>query len=173
MIETLLADFTVSGRPRTKGSLKAWCTKGPAHKIHVEEEVADSKSWRALVAGECRRVQVNTHGHLLKYPGPVEVILLFTFRPEQSISGGTVPSQDTVWPTDIMIGDVDKLARNVLDALSAPRKRDHALYTSALYLDDSQVVALSVRKCWTDEHDAGVHVKVRRAGMPGWIEGWD
>jgi len=54
------------------------------------------------------------------------------------------------WPTGRNSGDVDKLARTVLDAL----------VIAGLLADDSQVVSLQVRKGWADELPAGVHVTV-------------
>lgn len=157
----ILADFRVNGRPRTKGSLKAYCMKNAAHTMRIEEEVAESKSWRAKVARASREYQLSTYGALRQFDGPVQVRLVLWFPREQSVSGGPIPTHDTPWPTAITVGDVDKLARNVLDALSMPAKKAHAPLTSGLIRDDSQVAFLSVLKMWeTEENPAGLAVHV-------------
>jgi Holliday junction resolvase RusA-like endonuclease len=156
-----IAHFRAGGRPRTKGSLKVYCTKGRDHKIHLEEEVAESKKWRTVVARASRQHQMDTHGRLIRYPDPVEVRLVFFFPREESVAGGPIPTHQTEWPVHITLGDADKLARNVLDALSMPKERRHAPVTSGLILDDSQVVLLNVAKFWVPEgREPGVQVLV-------------
>lgn len=164
----ILADFRVNGRPRTKGSLKAYCMKNAAHTMRIEEEVAESKSWRAKVARACREHQLAGNGALRRFEGPVEVRLVFWFPREQAVGGGPIPTHDTLWPTAITVGDSDKLARNVLDALSMPAKRAHAPLTSGLIKDDSQVVSLAVVKFWeTEENPAGAWILVTDVTHPG------
>lgn len=168
----ILAHFRAGGRPRTKGSLKVYCTKDRRHTIHLEEEVAESKKWRTVVARASRAAQAETHGGFLKYAGPVEVRLVFFFPRDlstaQGVEPGTpVPTHSTEWPTHITLGDADKLARNVLDALSAPTKRAQAPVCSALILDDSQVVQLSVAKFWVPaDREPGVQVLVMDVDPP-------
>lgn len=163
----ILIHTRAGGRPRTKGSLKVYCTKGRDHKIHLEEEVAESKKWRTVVARAVRQAQMDTHGKLLQYPGPVEVRLVFFFPREESVAGGAIPTHQTEWPTHITLGDADKLARNVLDALSMPRHRRDAPVCSGLILDDSQVVVLSVAKFWVPEgREPGVQLLVMDVDSP-------
>lgn len=166
---TVLANVWVGGRPRTKGSLKVYCVQNRAHSIHLEEEVAESKSWRKSVARVLREQQIEQHGKLLGYAGPVEVRLVFFFPRTESVNGGPVPSHDTEWPTHITVGDADKLARNVLDALSAPKDRSAAkgALCSGLIMDDSQVVLLSVAKFWvTADREPGVQILVMDVENP-------
>lgn len=169
---TILAEFRAGGRPRTKGSLKVYCTKGPGHKIHLEEEVTESKDWRKVVARASREWQLERYGSFLRYPDPVEVRLVFHFPRDLEVragelTGNIIPSHATLWPTHITLGDSDKLARNVLDALSMPAKRSQAPLCSALIEDDSQVVKLSVAKFWSGaDREPGVDVLVMDVDHP-------
>lgn len=148
--QTLLT-CTVTGRPRTKGSLNA----------NFQEQVADSKRWRRLVARRLREAQIEQHGKLLALAEPVEVRLLFTFPRTESVNGGVVPSHDTPWPTHITIGDLDKLIRNVGDAMLRPANRGQLPLCSGLLQDDSLIVGLRTWKFWALEDEApGVRIKV-------------
>lgn len=158
---SVLIEAQVSGRPRTKGSLRVFCQRNRAHTVHIDEDIQESKTWRALVALQLREAQLAKYGKLISYPGPVEVRLAFFFPRDESVNGGPIPTHDTVWPIHIMLGDADKLARNVLDALSTPKKRSEMWGTSALLADDSQVVSLSVGKFWTTaDNGPGVQILV-------------
>lgn len=160
---SVLIEARAGGRPRTKGSLRVFCQKNRAHTVHIDEEVAESKTWRAKVALELRHAQIEKYGKLISWPGPVEVRLVFFFPRTESVAGGSIPTHDTDWPTHITLGDADKLARNVLDALSTPRKRSEMWGCSALLADDSQVVSLSVGKFWTTgDHAPGVQILVSK-----------
>lgn len=163
----VLAHVRVGGRPRTKGSLRVSCLRNARHTVRVDEEVAESKAWRTAVARVLREAQLREHGKLLNYPGPVEVRLVFHFPRDESAGGGFVPSHQTEWPTHITVGDADKLARNVLDALSAPKKREQFWGCSALIADDSQVVLLSVGKFWVNaDTEPGAQILVMTADSP-------
>lgn len=164
----ILADFQAGGRPRTKGSLNAYCMKNRQHTIRVEEDITDSKRWRKVVARACRVWQLDRYaGKFLRYAGPVEVRLVFFFPRDESVNGGPVPTHDTLWPTHITLGDWDKLGRNVSDALSTPRKRAEAEVCSALILDDSQIVKGSIAKFWsTADREPGVQVLVLSVDEP-------
>lgn len=158
---TVLLTAQAAGRPRTKGSLKTYCMRNRTHTIRYDEEVAESKSWRKTVARALREAQLAQHGRLLSWPGPVEVRLVFFFPREESVAGGNWPTHDTVWPTAITLGDIDKLTRNVLDAMLTPARKQGADLCSALLADDSQVVSLAAGKFWTTEHhEPGVQILV-------------
>ncbi len=163
----ILIHTRAGGRPRTKGSLKVYCTRGRDHKIHLEEEVAESKKWRTVVARAVRQAQMETHGRILQHEGPVEVRLVFFFPREESVAGGPIPTHATQWPIHITLGDADKLARNVLDALSMPKRRAQAPVCSGLIADDSQVVLLSVAKFWTAaDREPGVQLLAMDVDSP-------
>ncbi len=167
----VLAHVKVGGRPRTKGSLKVSCLRNARHTVRVEEEVAESKAWRTTVARVLREAQLREYGKLLKYAGPVEVRIVFHFPRDESVNGGSIPSHDTEWPIHITLGDADKLARNVLDALSAPKKRDQFWGCSGLIADDSQVVLLSVGKFWVNANtEPGAQILVTDVDDPAQAE---
>lgn len=158
-------DVFVAGRPRTKGSMKPivnWATQ----KVHMEEQVKESKPWRIRmvnevmkrIASECG-VAMSPEGWALAglpWVGPVSVGLEFVFPREVR--------DVAVWPIAIRYGDSDKLTRNVLDALTDAK----------VYGDDSQVVALNVIKWFVDERAGetggrvpGVTITVARVESAG------
>lgn len=150
----VLALFRVGGRARTKGSLNAYCTKGPTHRIRVEEQTKDSSLWRRQVAHACQRHQLHVWGRLLGHSGPVEVWLVVYLPRELSTAQGApegtvIPSHQTPYPTDVHLGDGDKFARNIGDALQDSR----------LIRDDAQITDWHVAKRWCP----GV-------GGDGWVE---
>lgn len=151
----VLAHVFVPGRPRTKGSLRATCTKNRVHTIRYEESVTESKPWRAKMARALREDQLARHGHLVQFPDAVEVWLTFWYDREE------IASHATPYPTSILLGDVDKASRNALDAMLTPNRREGMELCSALLADDSQVVDLNVRKRWSDRrHPAGALIRV-------------
>ena len=114
----------VEGHPRTKGSWTAMNVKGVTRFRHAS---SNSARWCRYLKNEVtKRWQ---HDPLVS--GPLHLTLKFSVpRPK------TVRS---VHPTSRFSGDVDKLARAVLDTL-----------TGVVYHDDSQVVALTAVKCFGD-----------------------
>ncbi len=109
----------VPGRPVTKGSLEprtrpCKCCAGCKGVLltGLRESVKDSKLWRQLMAqrfGSLRKFDA-------PYLGPVTVVIT-----------AYLPVADVIAPR---AGDVDKLERNVLDALT----------DAGIYGDDNQVV---------------------------------
>jgi Holliday junction resolvase RusA-like endonuclease len=155
----LPAQFGAHGRPRTKGSLKVHCLQNARHTVRVEEETKDSARWRRMVAVAAQRHMMAATGGLWNIGDPVGVRLLFTFPRTESVNGGAWPSHDTPWPTAITLGDVDKLARNVLDALT----------DAHMIEDDRLVTQLMVEKTWAEEGaPAGVTIRVDRMGHTWW-----
>lgn len=132
-------EFFVAGLPVTQGSKSAIVVKGATPRAVVVEgktkKGRDSfHAWRVAVAQEARHVadHVTTD--------PVIVALEFTMlRPKSH------PKSRRTWPTGARSGDVDKLARAVLDAI-----------TGVIVADDSQVVGLSVTKRYGTR--PGLHV---------------
>jgi Holliday junction resolvase RusA-like endonuclease len=135
-----LAMFHIPGRARTKGSLKVITPRG--QKPRLVEDHKHSKPWRQRMINHFKIQAL----HVLPEPyvGPVEVRIAFTFE-RHGVTAKTLP-----WPTVNSgvnaIGDLDKLERNVLDALT----------DAAILADDSQVCVMSTRKQWGPE--AGVDV---------------
>ncbi len=115
----------VPGRPRTKGSMRIVNSRTKV----LEESVAGSVRWRQLVAYQVERERRSGW----PYSGPVGVELSFGLP---------------VDPIEVQAGDIDKLTRNILDALSycsdrcSRPCRNHA----GVYVDDVQVCSLVVTK---------------------------
>lgn len=161
----ILANLTVAGRARTKGSLDF--VRRANGSSYVKENNPLSKPWRALVARAAREYQLAEFGSLLRHEGPVEVRCVFFLPREESVNGGPVPSSATEWPVSITTGDTDKLLRNVGDALLTPARKADAPYTSALLKDDSQIVRWHGLKIWVDEgEEPQTRVLVVEAATP-------
>ena len=123
----------VPGRPRSKGSLKIWCTRGRDHKVRVEEQVADSSAWRNRVAAIVQAWARREYGPApLKLEIPLELRVVYFFRREDE-DQPTLPR-----PTAITVGDLDKLDRNIGDALTS----------SGLIKDDKYIVRIMSEKRW-------------------------
>lgn len=122
----LVLSCWVPGRPKTKGSLTV--VNGARN---VVSDTPASKRWRQLMA---YRVAA-----LIKAPleGPVIVVAVFHL-PAVDVAGGRV-------------GDLDKLARNLLDALT----------DAGVYGDDVQVTRLICEKVAADMHGRGPGVDLR------------
>jgi Holliday junction resolvase RusA-like endonuclease len=145
-VSTILAAFTVYGRARTKGSLKVITPRG--QKPRLIEDHAHSKPWRKRIVE-----QLVKGGHAGKhYEGAVEVGVTFVFERH----GET--SKQLPWPTLSAgvnaIGDLDKLLRNLLDALEDAKVIE----------DDKQVCSITTRKVWGKE--AAMVVSVRALDDP-------
>jgi crossover junction endodeoxyribonuclease RusA len=133
----------VPGTPRPKGSLRH------VGKGRMVEQVASSGDWRAAVAYAARQ-ELSEQERLGIPPGAyldaVRVTIRLQFTPPKSWKGGL--------PTSRATGDVDKHARNILDAL----------VDAAVIKDDSQVSSLRVAKryCLADQ-GPGAHIEVTGA----------
>lgn len=131
-------NFWVPGPPKTKGSLEVVNTgRNAVGGRVVLQDSSASKRWRKLVAYAAEQAKGSvwsTPGGVHAYPldGPVAVDLTF------GLSGD---------PVAVRSGDLDKLYRNVLDALT----------DAGVYEDDVQVVRLSGSK---SEGEPGVRVRV-------------
>lgn len=140
------AEIWVPGRARTKGSLKPVVSgRGSGRiKVGLVESGEYSKPWKNTMIREIR-AQVGPE-NCVHYDGPVRVICAFLFAPE----GFELDACG--WPVAIEYGDVDKLERNVLDALTQ----------SGLIKDDKLVVILeSVKRFALRGEVAGVRIGVR------------
>jgi hypothetical protein len=151
----IIVDVFVPGTPKTKGSLDI------TRRGYVTENVAGSVRWRCLVA---ERVRAWRTAQRFDVPssGPVRVDLTCWLPVPAWVGDDDMTTY--LAATWVNSGDVDKLARNVLDALSvAPvsaSTTDRKKYAGA-YVDDRLVQTLVVRKFGTrSEHAAGVRVFV-------------
>jgi crossover junction endodeoxyribonuclease RusA len=134
----VLVKFTCAGHPVTQGSKRAFVRNG--RPILTEQSGDRLRLWRHIIATTAR--ENATQGPL---EGPVQVHLFF--RLERPAS---TPKRKRTWPIKTRSGDVDKLARAALDAL-----------TGVAFRDDAQVVRLVVEKDWADGRGPGVEVVVQ------------
>lgn len=131
----------VTGTPKPKGSLKH------IGKGRMAEQVAGSKSWRQRIAWAARQQH---HGKPLDEPTSVG----FEIR---VIPPKSAPKWIVTWPATRSSGDVDKHARNVLDAL----------VDGGVIKDDSRVVQISgVKRHCRPGEEPGAVITVRPAGPP-------
>jgi Holliday junction resolvase RusA-like endonuclease len=140
----IITELWIPGRPVTKGSLTI--VNG------IPKDTPQSKAWRRIMAGAVRD-DLARRQHRLAYgaggrphAGPVAVTAAW-FLPVPVTQHGA--------------GDLDKLLRNLLDALSAPgeRTQDRSLCAGAI-VDDNQVQNVdSWKHC--DAQTPGVAVQVR------------
>lgn len=135
--------FSVAGRPIPQGSKRAL---GPGRL--VDDNRVELAGWRAAVTLVARTATRKAGGRL---DGSVRVDLRFTFRrPKRHYTRAGelhawAPLMHNVAP------DVDKLARAVLDALTA----------AGTIVDDRTVAALDARKVYgPDPTTEGVYVRV-------------
>jgi crossover junction endodeoxyribonuclease RusA len=129
------ATFTTRGRPRPQGSKSP---RGrPGGPVRLVESSPHLASWRENVSWEA----VAARGHRPLFTGPVAVRLTAYFvRPDTHYTaGGELVPDAPHYPTTRQIGDIDKLARAVLDGI-----------TGTLIEDDRQVAQLLANKAWGD-----------------------
>ena len=126
------------GTPKPKGSLKH------IGRGRLTEQVAGSGTWRQRVAWACREQHT---GAPLNEPAAVT----FEIRVEAPKSA---PKRRITWPATRSSGDIDKHARNILDAL----------VDGGVLADDSRVVDIHGRKrhCLPGE-EPGAVILVRPA----------
>jgi len=157
--DPVLALF-IPGHPRPKGSMQAQMVRDGAGrltgKVRMVESSPESSSWRRTMALAMHREVVrlgvvdgdSEDSRLLGGPCVVSCTFWFDY-PSQAARG-------TRWPTHKHVGDIDKLLRNVLDAMTDAR----------VYADDRQVVSVvETLKLWVPDAPgarAGAHVRVWR-----------
>ena len=134
--------FFAAGMPATKGSMRAFVRGG---RPVVTHDNARTKPWQAVIGYAATQAGVRLAS------GPVLVEARFYFpRPSGHLGKRGLKPSAPAHPLTRSSGDVDKLARALLDAL-----------TGVAYADDSQVVELRASKGWSDEmRGAGVAVLI-------------
>lgn len=127
--------IVVPGRPAPKGSLKCVGRDGSHQLI---EDNARTKPWRKIVAEYA--AQITQHAAKTQSIG-VELTSTIprpTHHYGTGANAGTVKPSAPSFPVGARTGDVDKLARLILDALQ----------DSALLANDAQVVEVVSRKAY-------------------------
>ncbi len=153
----IIGRLWVQGRPRTKGSLKCLGSSAVSKHVLVEDHKL-SKPWRNTMTNAVRALiaeYMRDSGPLSwePYAGAVEVRLTFFFEREIGVSGNVVPSSQSAYPYAMTIGDLDKLDRNVLDALVG----------GGLIADDRYVCRIVSDKRWAAKgNPGGVQIHVLR-----------
>lgn len=133
---------SVHGTPVTKGSMKC-IGSAPGQKRHrlIEELDAGLRKWRKTLNPAGVKLRELAGGVIHE---PIGVELVFTLeRP------AGVPLHKRAWPA-VRVGDVDKLTRAVLDALTVTRKAPDL----GVLADDAVVCELLARKVYPDTPDA-------------------
>jgi crossover junction endodeoxyribonuclease RusA len=124
--------FWVTGTPATQGSKRAFVTRqrdGARRTVVVDANPAALRPWREAVRSTA--VEFLAREATGPLSGPVRITLRFVLRRPSS-----APRRRRAWPVGQRSGDVDKLARGVLDALT----------DAGAWTDDAQVVDLHVTK---------------------------
>ncbi len=138
--------FRTVGLPVTQGSMSAFVAGGRA--IITDSKRKTLKPWREALRSDALEAAGEAWQPLA---GPVKVTLLFALPKPAS-----APKRRRIWPVGSRSGDVDKLARAVLDAMTQ----------AAIWRDDSQVVDLRALKDYPGQavgmHVPGVTVAIYR-----------
>lgn len=132
-----MISFQANGAPITQGSKTGYVINGRA--VLKESRSKALHFWRDVIA---ERAQ-NARDGVFWTKVPIRLTLRFWIAPPQSL-----PKRRRTWPIGARSGDVDKLARAAMDAL-----------TQVLFADDAEVVELHVYKDWA-QGPAGVTVDV-------------
>ncbi len=154
----IITELWIPGRPVTKGSLTV--VNG------VPKDTPQSKAWRRIMAGAVRDDVRWRHVAYHRTPefgepghrfGPVERVKLPYAGPVAVTAAWFLPAPVLQYGA----GDLDKLLRNLLDALSASgeRTQDRSLCAGAI-VDDNQVQNVDSWK-FCDAETPGVAVQVR------------
>lgn len=133
--------FDVVGTPSTQGSVRAFMAGGKPRVAQGGSKASREalSSWREAVAAVAR-------GHRNGAPlldCPVQVRLNF-----RMLRPASAPKTRRTWPVKARSGDIDKLTRAVLDAL-----------TGVVFADDAQVVGLVVSKDWGDPPGCAIAIR--------------
>jgi Holliday junction resolvase RusA-like endonuclease len=148
-------DVRVAGVPVPQGSASAFAVKtrsGAVRAVVTDQKRKTLKPWREAVRSTVVDVLPDDWS---PEDGPVHVELRFALAKPAS-----APKRRRTWPIGARSGDIDKLTRGVLDALT----------DAGLWKDDSQVISLDVRKDYAGHDDVeqrspGVVIRVHRADV--------
>lgn len=151
----IIVDVFVPGAAKTKGSMEIRNRATGA----MKESVVGSSRWRALMAQAVRddieRRQPPVAELRAPYPGAVSV----------TVEAYLTPPYDRdswwVWPVWNQAGDLDKIVRNVLDALGSTSKNPKM--NGGAIVDDNLVCRFGPttgKYVADDRHPAGVRIVV-------------
>jgi len=135
--------FVVLGEPTPEGSTRAYYIKALDRTVTTHQNKKSLEAWRNRVATEAQRALEGREwkcDSASAYSVSVDFVLS---RP------ASVPEHRRIHPT--VKPDIDKLVRAINDAL-----------TSILFVDDCQVVSMTMTKDYSDERRAGAYITVYR-----------
>jgi crossover junction endodeoxyribonuclease RusA len=146
-------EFFAAGRPRTKGSTRSFAHRTTGRVVTTGANPRTA-AWQGVVAHAA-------HAAGVRPAATANLVIEFRFaRPAGHLRtgrhAGAVRTTAPLLPTSRAVGDLDKLLRAVLDAL-----------TGVAYADDSNVVGVVASKRWTTALESeGARVAV--GAWPGW-----
>jgi len=129
--------ITVEGIDAAPQGSKSYIGKNKRGRGMMIESCKRVKPWRNAVRVEAKKVI----SEIIKEPVHIEIVFWFERPKSHFNSKGEVKPSEPKYPTKINIGDIDKLCRSTLDAL-----------TLSAISDDSQVVSLQARKYYCDKN---------------------
>lgn len=132
-----MISFRANGVPVTQGNMTGFVVNGRA--VVTERKSKALNFWRDVIAARAQDAGDGVFWSKV----PLRLTLRFSIPPPKDL-----PKRRRTWPIGARSGDVDKLARAAMDAL-----------TQVLFSDDSEVVELHVYKDWADG-PAGVAVDI-------------
>jgi hypothetical protein len=158
----IIVDVFVPGAAKTKGSMEVRNRATGA----MKESVAGSSRWRALMAQAVRddierrwagSLALAQASSVLPFPGAVTVTVEAYLTPPGSWFEGWQS-----WPVWPRAGDLDKIVRNVLDAIGSTSKNPK--YNGGAIVDDNLVCRIIAEKRvaggTVDTMPPGVHITV-------------
>jgi Holliday junction resolvase RusA-like endonuclease len=137
----------VTGTPAPKGSKKAFVNHATGRVVVMDDNHASKKAWHAAVYAAA--FQATRGGRSPYRDQPLAIRLTFYLaRPKGHYAkrGGLKPSAPR-YPS--VKPDIDKLARATIDPLEG-----------IVFDGDSRIVVLHASKCYADQGEAGVSIKV-------------
>jgi hypothetical protein len=152
----IIVDVWVPGAAKTKGSMVARPNGS------MKESVIGSSQWRALMAQAVRDdIARRCLGRTGPYPGAVSVTVVAYLAMPSTVSRSLF-ARPGIFPIWERAGDLDKLVRNVLDALGSKSK--NSKMNGGAIVDDNLVCRLDAWKHVAGDGPgqfrAGVRIKV-------------
>jgi crossover junction endodeoxyribonuclease RusA len=138
-------EIAVYGSAKPAGALQIGTTRDGRRFLHHRDSGQLSHWKRAITAEAAEAMESRAPTR-----GAVKVeIRFYVARPQAHFGKRGLRPTALAHPIKRSVGDVDKLARAVLDSL-----------TGVVFADDSQVVDLRVRKRYADERAVAAEIKV-------------
>jgi len=119
--------LTIYGTARPKGSMRH------IGRHYLVEDCAEGPAWRTTVKDAARTEMAELEGGPFPLDGPLAIDLTITCNKPAS-----APKRKDTYPCSRSTGDIDKLQRNIFDAL----------VDAGAIADDSRIVEVRARKCY-------------------------